>query len=513
MVSNELLFCQQLLPCGKVVPNRLVKVAMYEHLASIRGGPPNRYHYALYSTWSEHDWGMIVTGNVIVSQDHLTLGRDMVVPRGLDDQTIRPFQKLAESIHGNKANRPLAIMQLSHGGRQSSNFLGGRLPFVPPLAPSALRSGQTLENEGIISNIFHLLLFQKPKAMSLADLDHLVSEFVRGAVLASQSGFDGIQLHAAHGYLLAQFLSPKSNIRTDEYSHDSLLLLNRIVNAIRKAVPASFILGIKFNTGDYSGVEESKAQTTQDERAISHLREIVAWRTIDFIEITGGDYENPNFVFSPGSTQSSRSSRQAFFARFSARFMKELSSMSSPNDRLPLVLLTGGLRTPAHLYNVIASNHAHLLGIGRSSVLCPELPTTLKNNQTTEVDLFNDFTPFKPEPDLSLSFTKRWPWTYIWRFVPRIKLIGAGVGIAWYALIIRQLAEGRIRRNDERDIKKSDEQNAFDLDYSVTGIGAVVKMWVWVNAPEIQKSYIVLLLLSLLLMVLCLAWSVDVFRL
>lgn len=177
---------------------------MYEHLASILGGSANAYHYALYSAWSEHDWGMIITGNVQVSGDHLTLGRDMAVPKVLTDKTLAPFQQLARIIHleksPNKSSQSLAIMQLNHAGRQSSNILGGRAPFSSPLGPSALRFGHsTSRAQGILSELFHRLLFQTPKAMSSFDIETVISDFVRGALLALRSGFDGVQLHVAHG--------------------------------------------------------------------------------------------------------------------------------------------------------------------------------------------------------------------------------------------------------------------------------------------------------------------------
>ncbi|KAJ4490267.1 hypothetical protein J3R30DRAFT_3278305 [Lentinula aciculospora] len=489
MSSNNIIFSEQLLPCGKTMQNRLVKVAMYEHLSSILGGPPNDFHYALYSAWSEHDWGMIITGNVQVSQEHLSLGRDIVVPKVLTTQTIQPFQKLAKIIHGNPPSHTLAILQLNHSGRQSSNVLGGRLPFVSPLGPSAIRFGRLKRKEGIFSDIFHRLLFQTPKAMSSAEIDDVVSDFVRGASLALQSGFDGIQLHVAHGYLLAQFLSPKSNTRTDEYSYDSLLLLNRIVKAIREVVTEDFILGIKFNASDYSLLEEGGAKAAQEERALAHLRQVVWWQTVDFIEISGGDYENPEFMVSPSSIVSRKNSRQAFFAQFSSKLMKELSPMSSSNERPPLILLTGGLCTPAHLYTALTADYAHLLGIGRASVLCPNLPTVLQSRQTAENDLSSDLTPFKPEPDLSLSFTERRPWRWIWMYVPKVTLIGAGVGMAWYAVMIRRLAEERIRRVDDRKDSKIEVREPFEPDYSIGGLGAVLRMWVWIGAPELRQTH------------------------
>ncbi|KAF8830510.1 hypothetical protein HHX47_DHR2001175 [Lentinula edodes] len=478
MNSNDTVFTEQLLPCGKTIPNRLVKVAMYEHLSSILGGPPNDFHYELYSAWSKHDWGMIMTGNVQVSKQHLTLGRDMVVPKVLTNQTIQPFQQLAQVIHGDQHSHSLAIMQLSHAGRQSSNILGGRLPFVSPLGPSAVRFGHSKRNEGVISNIFHRLLFQTPKAMSSADIDNVVSEFVRGASLALQSGFDGVQLHVAHGF-----------------------------NAIREVVPRDFVLGIKFNTSDYSLFEESEAKVAQEERALTHLRQVASWSTVDFIEISGGDYENPGlrppqvygfsydhsvlhiieFMLSSSSATSAKNPRQAFFAHFSSKLMKELSSVTSSDQCAPLILLTGGLRSPAHLYTALRNDHAHLLGIGRASVLCPNLPTVLKRRRAAEADLSSDVTPFKPEPDLRFWPLARKPWRCIRRHFPKVKLIGAGVGMAWYVVMIRRLAKEHIRRVDDQNGKEFEEE-CFEPDYSIGGLGAITKMWVWIDAPELQQT-------------------------
>src|ERR1700691_625273 len=181
---------------------------MYEHLADMFGGAPNSNHFSLYSRWARHGWGMIVTGNVQVSPKHLSLGRDVVIPASISEVTLEPFRNLAQAIHQERVHSenatdtstsPLAIMQLSHAGRQSPNVLGGRAPFVPAFSPSPIALGTGKKDEGIISGLFHRLLFQTPQEMSLADIDDAVEAFVRGAKLAKLAGFDGIQLHAAHG--------------------------------------------------------------------------------------------------------------------------------------------------------------------------------------------------------------------------------------------------------------------------------------------------------------------------
>ena len=214
---------------------------MYEHMAPLFGGLPNADHFALYSLWSQGGWGMIITGNVQVSQDHLTLGRDMVVPKTVTSDALRSYKALAlamrpaseqynQESHDVSRPRTLVIMQLSHAGRQSPIVLGGRLPLSPPFAPSALRIGRNEHSSANLrwfARLVYKIGFQTPRAMSVQDIDHLVDRFVVGAKLAHDAGFDGVELHASHGCkcprcscpqlevhgrfadLLAQFISPK----------------------------------------------------------------------------------------------------------------------------------------------------------------------------------------------------------------------------------------------------------------------------------------------------------------
>lgn len=174
---------------------------MYEHLASFFGGPPNPRHYSLYSKWAEFEWGMIVTGNVQVDGTHLGLGRDVILPQHISNESLQPFRQLATSIRGVNSSKGtsgvLAVMQLCHTGRQSTNILGGRYPFQPPFAPSSIRV--KAKNMGWISDVLHTIAFQIPRAMLPSDIDDVVEAFTKGARVALESGFDGVQLHAAHG--------------------------------------------------------------------------------------------------------------------------------------------------------------------------------------------------------------------------------------------------------------------------------------------------------------------------
>ncbi|KAF7316541.1 FMN-linked oxidoreductase [Mycena indigotica] len=443
------IFSPAQLPCGRQLRNRLVKAALYEHLATFYGGPPNGLHFALYATWSAHDWGMIITGNVQVSQTHLSLARDIVLPSDLSDDKLEPFRALANAIHGQREHQPLAIMQLSHAGRQSPNILGGRLPFTAPLGPSRIRVGQSVT--GAASSIFHSLMFQTPKSMSIEAIDQVVSAFVHGARVAVEAGFDGIELHAAHGYLLAQFMSPKANKRTDEYSAHGLLFLSRIIHDIRLVVPSKFVLGVKLNSAD---------ETTAD--ALQYVQIIASWSLVDFIEISGGDYEKPDFLT---ESEASPDHRQARFAHFSHRAAQSMESIPSPSR--PLILLTGGLSTPAHLSTALSSGHADLLGLGRASVIFPDLPQRVLNwnGQSEE--------PFIHQPNFRVKLFDR---------LPQIRLIGAGTIMAWYTVMLRRLAEG--------------ERSTGDLG----ALGGLVWMWLWFK-PEFNALLNVQLVLRRLLIV------------
>jgi 2,4-dienoyl-CoA reductase-like NADH-dependent reductase (Old Yellow Enzyme family) len=145
---------------------------------------------------------MIISGNVQISGEHLSLGRDILMPTDVspldDENTLKPWRELAAAMHNDSDGKTLALLQLSHAGRQSPNIIGGRKPFAPPLAPSGVPVGASSRN-GMISNALHTFLFQRPRAMETKDVDDVIHSFTNSAHLAFKAGFDGVQLHAAHG--------------------------------------------------------------------------------------------------------------------------------------------------------------------------------------------------------------------------------------------------------------------------------------------------------------------------
>lgn len=171
---------------------------MYENLAPMWGGVPNELHKSLYSLWAKGGWGMVLTGNVQVSPSHLSLGRDIMIPEGKwTESQLRSFSELAAAMHNtDKSSPPLAIMQINHSGRQSPRYLGGRILSLPDSCSS---QRVATSPRGLFSDITTRLMYQEPRILSTVEVGEVVQQFCRAAQLASQTGFDGVQVHAAHG--------------------------------------------------------------------------------------------------------------------------------------------------------------------------------------------------------------------------------------------------------------------------------------------------------------------------
>jgi 2,4-dienoyl-CoA reductase-like NADH-dependent reductase (Old Yellow Enzyme family) len=154
------------------------------------------------------------------------------------------------------------------------------------MAPSAVPLSL---GPGLLPTLIRTLVFGTPREMTGADIDDVVARFARTARLAADAGFAGVEIHAAHGYLLAQFLSESANRRTDAYGGSpaarSKIILD-IIRAIRAAVPKKgFAVGIKVNSADHQSPREFSACREQ--------LKLIAEEGVDFLEISGGDYENP----------------------------------------------------------------------------------------------------------------------------------------------------------------------------------------------------------------------------
>lgn len=279
------------LPCGLEVPNRVAKASLAEawgdadHL-------PSRDLISAYNSWANGGWGMVITGNVMVDTMYMGQPTDNALNRSLPESVLLDaWSRWSSSC--NKAGTPI-VMQINHPGRQSPIGSGSRGYLDKTIAPSpvALNLGDDLPSR-LVRNI----VFGTPREMTIAEIEHVVASFAETARLASESGFQGVQIHGAHGYLVAQFLSAKSNRRTDRYGGSAInraRLAVEIVQAIRRVVPKSFCIGIKFNSVDHQS-QSALADCIEQLRAITDAG-------VDFLEVSGGTYEDPVVSFCPLST-------------------------------------------------------------------------------------------------------------------------------------------------------------------------------------------------------------------
>jgi 2,4-dienoyl-CoA reductase-like NADH-dependent reductase (Old Yellow Enzyme family) len=201
------------LPNGQTIGNRIAKAAMEENLADTDQAP-NGALFRLYQAWAEGGAGLLLTGNVMIDR------RAMTGPGGVVLEDERHLQRFRQWADIGRSGGAQFWVQLNHPGRQTMANLGQQA-----LAPSAVAL-----DLGPFSK-----MFAEPKPMSEADIDEVIRRFVSSAMLAESAGFTGVQIHAAHGYLLSQFLSPLTNRRTDRWGgslENRARLLLAVVDAL-----------------------------------------------------------------------------------------------------------------------------------------------------------------------------------------------------------------------------------------------------------------------------------------
>ena len=253
------------LPCGAVITNRLVKAAMTERISD-KNLEPTETHYHLYNKWAATGAGLLITGNVVIDPSHMESAGNVYV----GDESILP--KMKRWAEAAKTNDNHVWVQISHSGRQTSRFNN-----LHPLAPSEVQLHQ-------------LGLFGKPRAMTEEDIQSVIKGFVKAAEICKKAGFTGIQIHSAHGYLLSQFLSPRTNLRTDQWggslANRSRLLMT-IIDETRKVVGADFPISVKLNSSDFQRGGFTEKESLQ-------VIEMLEGK-IDLLEISGGTYEKLAF--------------------------------------------------------------------------------------------------------------------------------------------------------------------------------------------------------------------------
>ncbi|MGF0112447.1 NADH:flavin oxidoreductase/NADH oxidase family protein [Streptococcus sp. SGI.013] len=364
------------LPNGQVLESRFFKSAMSETMADKQQAPSDDL-ISLYDYWAKQGMGVLVTGNVMVDSRYLGEPGNVVLD---SDAHLNQFRKWAAV--GQKNGVPIWL-QLNHPGKQMYRSINQE-----PIAPSAIPiSGGSAS------------AFRPPREMTVFEIKEARDKFIAAGVRAKAAGFTGVQLHAAHGYLINQFLSPADNQRTDLYGgslDNRLRFLVEIYQGLRAKVGPDFTIALKLNASDFKeegfGFEDCKY-------VVKRMSEL----GIDLIEISGGNYETPVFG---GEYESG------------AGFVTYAVALA---DLTPVpIVSTGGFRKVTQMEEAIEEG-VSMIGLARPFVLRPSL--------------VNDY---REDSDLQLSTPR------LTTGLPKLdKAFGPIIGVSYYEAQMKRLAKGR----------------------------------------------------------------------
>jgi 2,4-dienoyl-CoA reductase-like NADH-dependent reductase (Old Yellow Enzyme family) len=319
------LFRSLTLPCGIVLKNRIAKSAMSDSLGDGCGNPTAR-QIRLYERWAEGGAALSIVGEVQCSPYFAERPGNLVLGPTSD------FDGLKELTRRGSHNGTHLWAQLGHAGAMAYP------PISEPKGPSAI------DMPGLQCGA---LTSQEIQAVPMA--------FANAARLAMEVGFGGVEIHAAHGFLLSQFLSPLFNRRIDGYGGSSqarMRLLMEVVEAVSSVAGSRFPIGVKLNASDQLEGGLTEADALEVIAALDRTR-------IDLIDISGGTY------FPGAKSSSDRRGGGPYFTEF-ARQARSITGK-------PL-MVTGGFKTIQQAADALAGGAADMIGFARALALDPGLP-------------------------------------------------------------------------------------------------------------------------------------------
>ena len=375
------------LPCGAELKNRLVKSAMSDSLADGEGNPTEA-QIRLYERWAKGGVALSIIGEVQGDPRFPEKPGNLVFSADSDLLTLQALARRA-SVEGAHI-----WPQLGHAGALSHSAISR------PTGPSALQIGDFA-----------------CAGMSVSDVEQLPQLYARAAMLAKEVGFTGVQIHAGHGFLLSQFLSPLFNRRNDQYGGSieaRARIVVEVIDRVRRAVGPRFPVGIKINSSDQleGGLTEADAL---------ELVAMLDRTSVDLIEVSGGTY----FPGAKACTDNVASG--PYFVDFAAR-AKQVTC-------IPLQA-TGGFKTGDQVGAALASRAVDAVGLARTMVLNPALANDWLSGQAADPAF------------------------------PRFETVPPGGITAWYTMLLTALANGNesrfevdlssaIRFYEERDEMRS----------------------------------------------------------
>ena len=331
---------------------------MSEALADEHNHPSNA-HINLFLLWGKSGAALLIVGNTSVDRRHLEHAGNFVLDEKTDMDQVR---KLAAAA---KQNGAKVLCQLAHSGRQTPEAINPH-----PISMSDVR--------------LNLPGYGKPRAADEKHISATINNFAHAAVLAKQAGFDGVEIHSAHGYLLSSSLSPRINTRDDQWGgslENRARLLLSVIRAVRAAVGEKFIVAVKLNSSDF----QKGGFSHEDSIAVGKMLEK---ENIDFLEISGGNFETP--IAYQHTSKETGPTREAYFLEY-ARDIK--SSLDIP------VMVTGGFRSADVMNNALDNGEADLIGMGRPFIIDPMFPKKLLDGKIQSAPAVErDFPPAEALP-------------------------------------------------------------------------------------------------------------------
>jgi len=325
------------------IPNRLVVPAMVMNLCTEDGKITERYIKYMEEK-AKGGWGLLITEDYGVNE-HAKGYR--CIPGLFNDEQIEGNKKLTETIHQYDSK---IFAQIYHAGRQSRHLVNGN---VQPLAPSAIKDTFCLD---------------MPKEMTKEEIHQIVKDFGSTAKRVKESGFDGLEIHAAHGYLICEFLSPFTNKRVDEYGgcfENRVRFLDEIYAEIRKNVGPDFPVQVRISANEYLLGGRTEADAFELAR---HLDEL----GVDCIHVSNGMYASPiqYQIIAPMYTKHALNMDVA-------EQIKKL--VSCP------VIVTNRINNPNMADTLIKMGKADFVGMGRGSLADPHLPNKAKEGKLENI--------------------------------------------------------------------------------------------------------------------------------
>lgn len=367
-----------------IFKNRIIKGAMSEALAN-DAGQPNDAHLKLYEAWAKGGLGCAITGNVMVDF------RAKNEPGVVVVETERDLDKLKAWAGVGKRHDMVQLIQLSHPGRQCPKGLNKET-----VAPSAVPFSPALT-----------VSFGTPRELREDEILDIIQRFANSAAICEKAGFEGVQLHGAHGYLISQFLSPLTNKRRDQWGgsiENRTRFLLEIYKAVRAATSENFIISVKLNSADFQ-----RGGITEED--VIYVFKAIDAAGIDLIEVSGGTYEAPAMAGAKAERRkASTIAREAYFLDFSEKIRKQVNCH---------MMVTGGFRTAAGMNAALDSGACDFVGIAR---------------------------PFAVETDLGQKLVAgqdvRYAVEKIKTGIPMIDKM-AIMEIIWYAAQFKRIAQGK----------------------------------------------------------------------